>query len=506
MGALLLTIEIEGQPRRYTTEATAQTVGGVTYDPGLEIGSVAVHGIGHTSASIDDPAMDWAVLVLAYGVPPSWPCTLAWTDGSVVIPVSAGIAAVSAVSVERSVVDIAIDTETIPGVRMVPDPSAVQIAAADHPADGHAEPFYTQDQESVGAYYPRVYGAPGIGAMEASATVGGPTAPAVLLEVGMGAPYLSPTRVAIASPPRPTATVTLYDVSAGQDDETGAWLAYDQTTAIITDARGRVVQIVDFNATPNMNPQAGQQYAVGWPVNDPATSRDAASIVIDLLRTAGYPVDAARMRLGGLTLDFALAEPVDAIDWVAQHVGVMPLWIGRSAAGVYARLIPRDGARADMALTLGPNAEYGDISIPALGEIAGSVQVSYGPINGELSRVAWLTPTGAEDGATASPACARAAAAGHRLTASVEAPAVCDPATAETIASDRCTPGAGVPVTVSDPVQIRALLRLGPAVALDITDETSDGAGLLTGRRLVVESMSVGTTSLSMTCTIRPEV
>jgi hypothetical protein len=508
MPAILLTVEVEGQPRRYTTEATAQTVGGLTYEAGLSIGAVQVHGIGSTAATVDDPAMDWAGLLLAYGVPPSWACTLAWTDGTQVIGLAAGIASVSSVSTERTVIELGIDTETISGARMVPDPGASQIVAGDHPADGHALPFYTQDEDSIGTYYPLVYGAPGLDAMEAGADIGGPTVDAVLVEVGMGAPYLSPTRIAIASPPRPTATVTLYDVSAGQDDETGEWLTSVQTTSIVTDARGRAVQVVTLAGATGMAPQAGERYAVGWPTADPATDRDAHSIVVDLLRSGGYPVDVARMRLGGLTLDFAILEPVDPVAWVSQHLGVMPLWVGRSPQGVYARVMPLEQLAADMALTLGPTASYGEISIPDLSEIASSVQVSYGPIAGELSRVARLTPTGSEPSATASPACSRAYAAGHRLTAAVEAPSVCDPATAlhiaSVIASDRCTPGAGVVVTLVDLDQTAALLRLGPAVALDITDDTTDGAGLLTGRRLVVESMSVSTTSLAMTCTIRP--
>jgi hypothetical protein len=504
-----ITITVEGQPRRYTTAATAETVDSVVYSPGLTLGAVTVHGVGQVAASIDDPAMDWASLLLAYSVPPAWPCSLSWGTATVSVGLLDAIASVATVSDERTVIGLQLDTETVPGARMVPDPGASLIVAGDSPSDGHAEPFYIQDQESIGQHYPLVYGAPGLGAMEADASIGGPTTVGVLLEVGMGALYLSPTRIAIASPPRASSTVTLYDVSAGQDDTTGEWLSYDQTTAIITDGRGRSVQVVDLEQTPGMSPQPGQQYGIGWSTTDAATDRDAHSIVVDLLRSGGYPVDSARMRLGGLTLDFAIYEPVDPVSWIAQHLGGMALWVGRSTHGFYARIVPVDQQVADMALTLGPTASYGPISIPALSEVASSVQVSYAPINGELSRVAMLTPTGSESGATRSPACARAFAAGHRLTAEVEAPTVCDPTTALRIASiiaaDRCTPGGGVVVTVSDPTQIAALLRLGPAVALDITDETVAGAGLLTGRRLVVESMTVTDLALAMVCTIRPE-
>ncbi len=507
MASFLLTLTIEGQVRRYTSATSIQTVGGVDYHPGLAEPSAQVHALGTTALEVDDPATDWPALMLALAMPPLWSATLAYADDAGAIPVQVGIAIVRPLGYPSSLLPLTLDSATVPSARLVPDPSRAAIVAGDWPADDHAAPEYLQDEATIGGHYPRVYGAPGLSAMEADASVGGPTAPGYLVEVGQGAPYLKPSRVVIASPPTDATSVIVYDVSAGIGED-GEWTSATVTPETIEDERGRQVQFIDFEGTVNLSPASGTQYGIGWLTSSPATDRAATFVVADLIAASGRPVDEARMRLGGLLLDVAITEPVDPIAWVLEQLGALPLFVGRSASGFYARIVPVDASTADMSISLGPADSYGDIAPADPMTVPSEITVRYGPIDGEVSREVRLTPTGTEAGATASALCSRAFAEGYRQSVEVALPAVCDPATAARVAGivaqDQCTPGAAVAITVSDPATIRALLLRGPACRLDIAADETVSAIPLAGYQVTVEAMTVTTTDLTMVCTVRP--
>lgn len=505
MASRLLTLYVDGQPRRYTTAATAETVEGEVYQPGLQLGGVEVHGLGSVSVTIDDPAVDWASLLLAMRPPPQWRATLAWADASGAVPLVEGVATIGTVE-QETVLPVSVDPSIVPGARMVPDPTQATIAAGDYPSDGHTSPSYTQDESTIGAVYPRVYGAPGLSAMEAGATTGGPTTTAYRVEVGLGALNLRPARIVIASPPTAASAVTIYDVSGGQD-ETGGYVSDSVSTAVVEDARGRQVQVVTLDNTVNLGPQAGTRYGLSWDVDDAATDRTADYVVADMLTASGRPVDESRMRLGGALLDVSIESPVDPVGWVLEQLGAVPLFIGRSWAGFYAAFVPIDQQAADMSVTLGAADSHTGITPASPASVASRVLVSYAPIDGQMSRQVLLTPDGGEDGSTSHPACTAAHAAGYDGTVEQQLPAVCDPATArrmaELLAVEHGTPGPAVSITVSDPATVRRLVLRGAPMLLRIASDGTDDAPDLTGRYVAVDRMVVSDTALTITGTVR---
>ena len=135
------------------------------------------------------------------------------------------------------------------------------------------------------------------------------------------------------------------------------------------------------------------------------------------------------------------------------------------------------------------------------------VQVSYAPIDGELSRRVWLTATGSEAGATAHPSCQVAASAGYDGLLAAELPAVCDPATASRVAAllaiEYATPGPAVSLTITDPASLRRLLLLGPACLVQVASDGTDDGPDLTGYRIAVDAMTVTDSSLTLAGTVR---
>ena len=507
MASILLVLDVEGQTRRYTSAASEETVSGETYRPGLQVGSVPQHSLGQTAVSVDDADTDWATTLMGYDLPPLWTASLYYADANGRIQLQTGVARVLGPAPNASLLELTIDSSQVRGSKLVPDPASSLISAGDFPGEDHTSPSYVQDEATIGAYYPRVYGAPGLSAMEADATTGGPTTPAYLVELGVGALNYQGSRVAIASPATPAATITLYDVSSGFDGS--GYKSASVSTQTITDARGREVQVVDFQGLTGIAAVLGTEYGAAWDVSDPATDRRASYVVEDLMRAGNIPVDEARMWLSGLRIDTAITEPVDPVQWVLQHFGALPLVIGRSASGFYARLVPIDQQWTDMDLELTSTDDYDGLQMPDPAQVPSEVLVRYGPIAGELSRTVRLTPTGAEDGATGSPVCAIAFAAGYRGTAEQNLPIVCDPSTAGRVAAlialDRCRPGMQTTLTVSDPTVVRAVLSLGPAFVINITaDNTTSPTGPgLAGYRLINDAQSVSAEGvLTMTVSV----
>jgi hypothetical protein len=171
MGSILLVLEVEGQPRRYTSAAEPVTVGGESYAPGLTVGSVAVHALGSTSVTVDDPHEDWPSLVLSMGTVPRWPASLYWADGAGRIALQVGHATLGELGTPVTELPLSIDSAVVPGARQVPDAAQSTIDAGDWPGPEHASDVrYAQDESSIGATLPRVYGRPGLGSMVAGAT------------------------------------------------------------------------------------------------------------------------------------------------------------------------------------------------------------------------------------------------------------------------------------------------------------------------------------------------
>jgi hypothetical protein len=506
MGSILLVLEVAGQPRRYTSSAEPVTVDGESYAPGLVVGGVAVHALGTTSVTIDDPGEDWPALVLALPCAPRWPAVLYWADAAGRIALQVGHATLGELGTPSTELPLSIDSAQVPGARQVPDPAQATIDAGDWPIQSGPPGAYHQDESSIGAVYPRVYGAPGLDAMVAGAT-GGPVTTAYRVEYGEGAAALAPAYLVVASPPTEATTVTLYDMSAGQDDA-GGYLTGTVTLQTVEDGRGRQCQVVDLSGTSNMSISQGSRYGVSWATSDPASERTARYVFSDLLTASGRPVDGARMRLDGLLFDTSIESPVDPVGWLLEQTGGVPLFVGRSAAGFYGRLVPIEQVRADIKLTLQPADTHSGIAPAEPAGVVSSVQVRYAPTDGEVSRSVLLTPTGTEDGASAAPACAVAAAAGYDALMSIELPAVCDPATAGRIAAllaaEYATPGPAVALTVSDPATVRRLLLLGPACLVEVADDGTLDAPSLTGRRIAVDGMTVSDTALTLGGTVRP--
>mgnify|MGYP003141874787 CR=1 FL=1 len=75
MRALLLVLEVGGEPRRYTTAPEAQSIGGEAYRPGLDLKRCAVFALGQTSATVSDADTDWVTILLGYSGPPGCDCT-----------------------------------------------------------------------------------------------------------------------------------------------------------------------------------------------------------------------------------------------------------------------------------------------------------------------------------------------------------------------------------------------------------------------------------------------
>jgi hypothetical protein len=506
MGSLLLVLEVEGQPLRYTSAAEPVTVDGVDYHPGLQVGAVAVHSLGSTSATVNDPTRDWPALVLSMGTVPRWPARLYWADAAGRIALQVGHATLGELGTPTTELPISIDSAQVPGARMVPDAAAATVDAGDWPGPEHASDVrFSQDESSIGAVYPRVYGAPGLTAMVAGAT-GGPSTTAYKVETGSGGAAVG-SYIVIASPPTKADSVTLYDTSAGQDDA-GAYQTTTATPTVAVDQRGRQVQVVALaGSSALIGYISGTRYGVSWSTSSPATDRRASFVLTDMLEASGRPVDPARMRLDGLLFDVAIESPVDPVGWVLEQTGGVPLFVGRSALGYYARTVPIEQSRADVVLTLSAADSHSGIAPAEPGGVVSRVQVRYAPSDGEMTRTVLLTPTGAEDGATASPACALAAAGGYDALMSAELPAVCDPGTAGRVASllaaEYATPGPAVALTISDPATVRRLLLLGPACVVEVGADGTLDAPSLTGRRIAVDAMTVTDTSLTLGGTVR---
>jgi hypothetical protein len=506
VAAILLELEVQGQPRRYTSAAEPMTVSGETYEPGLSVGAVAVHALGTTSVVVNDPGEDWPALVLAMGAVPRWPAALYWADAIGRVALQVGYATLGELGTPVGELPLSIDSESVPGARLVPDPAGATIDAGDYPIQAGPPGAYHQDESSIGAVYPRVYGAPGLGAMVANAT-GGPVTTAYRVEFGEGAAALSPAYIAVASPPTDSTTVTLYDQSAGQGDD-GTYKTATVSLSTVVDNRGRQVQVTTLSGTKNFSPAPGVRYGISWLMSDPASARSAAYVFKDLLTASGRPVDVARMRLDGMLFDASIESPIDPIGWLLEQTGGVPLFVGRSAAGFYGRLIPIDQTRPDVAVTLQGADTHSGIQTAEPGGVVSRVQVRYAPTDGEMSRTVLLTPDGEADGATASPACAKAKAGGYDALMSIELPAVCDPATAQRVAAllaaEYATPGAQVAITVTDPATVRRLLLLGPACLVEVASDGTLDAPSLTGKRLAVDAMTVSDTSITLGATVRP--
>jgi hypothetical protein len=505
VGSILLELQVEGQPRRYTSAAAPVTVSGNTYQPGLQVGAVDVHALSSTSVTVDDPAVDWPALVLAMGTVPRWPATLFWADASGRIALQVGHATLGELGTPVNELPLSIDSSVVPGSRMVPDPATSTIDAGDYPVQSGPPGDYFQDETSIGACYPRVYGSPGLQAMVADAT-GGPVTTAYRVEAGIGAAALGPAFIAVASPPTNATTATLYDMSAGQDED-GTYTTGTATLSVIKDNRGRQVQVCNTVGINNFSRAVGTRYGVSWLTDDPASERDAAYVFTDLLEASGRPVDSARMRLDGLLFDVAIETPVDPIGFLLEQTGGIPLFVGRSGTGFYARIVPIQASADELVLTLQPADTHSGIAPAEPGGIVSRVQVRYAPSDGEMSRTVLLTPSGEEDGATGSPACAVAESAGYDSLLATELAAVCDPGTASRIASllasEYATPGPAVAVTVSNPASVRRLMLLGPGSLVKIgADETLDRPSL-TGRRIAIDAMTATETTLTFAGTVR---
>ncbi|MBO13870.1 hypothetical protein [Herbaspirillum sp.] len=505
MASILLVLEVEGQARRYTSSAAPVTVDGATYAPGLSVDAVQVHALTTTSVTVDEPGEDWPALVLAMGTAPRWPAALYWADASGRVALQTGYATLGALGLPVTELPLTIDSATEPGATEVPDPATSTIDAGDWPVQAGPPGAYHQDESSIGAVYPRVYGAPGLGAMVADAT-GGPVTTAYRVEYGEGAPALSPAYIAVASPPTAATSVTLYDQSAGQNDD-GTYTTGTVALTVVEDGRGRQVQVCTLAGTKNFGVSAGQRLGVSWLTSDPASERGAAYVFRDLLEASGRPVDAARLRLDGLLFDVGIESPVDPIGWLLEQTGGVPLFVGRSGAGFYAALVPIEQTQADVSVTLQAADSHSGIQPAEPGGVVSRVQVRYAPADGEMTRTVLLTATGEEDGATSSSACAVAEAGGYDALMSVELPAVCDPATAGRVAAllaaEYATPGPGVALTVSDPATVRRLLLLGPACVVYVADDGTLDAPSLTGRRIAIDAMTVSDTTLTLTGTVR---
>ena len=497
MGSILLVLEVEGQPRRYTSAAEPVTVGGESYAPGLTVGSVAVHALGSTSVTVDDPHEDWPSLVLSMGTVPRWPASLYWADGAGRIALQVGHATLGELGTPVTELPLSIDSAVVPGARQVPDAAQSTIDAGDWPGPEHASDVrYAQDESSIGATLPRVYGRPGLGSMTAGAT-GGPVTTAYRVETGSGGAAVGGF-IVVASPPTEATTLTLYDQSAGQDDD-GAYQTVDLATSTTTDQRGRQVQVVTLAGQATLiGYTAGTRYGCSW--TSDATDRSAAFVLGDLLDASGRPVDSARMRLDGLLIDVAIESPVDPLGWILEQTGGVPLFIGRAALGYYARLVPIDQAAPDVTLTLQGADTHSGIAPAEPGGVVSRVQVRYAPADGEMTRTVLLDPT------TSTP-CALAEAGGYDALMSVELPAVCDPATAGRVAAllaaEYATPGPAVALTVSDPATVRRLLLLGPGCLIEVGSDATLDAPSLTGRRIAVDGMTVTDTTLTLAGTVR---
>lgn len=510
MPSLLLELDIQGEVLRYTTADTVQTVRGQDYQPGLQTDAVPVHALGQVSATVLDPHRDWPALVLELATPPRWLGSLYWADDSGRIQLQTGVAIVGELGSPSSVLRLTLDSATVPGARPVPDPALTTITAGDWPAGGHTAVGYSQDTSSIGATMPRVYGAPGLSAMEAGASVGGPTGTAYRVESGIQPADYVGGWIVVASPPTEATSVTLYDVSAGQYED-GQYATATPTLQVVQDAQGRQVQVCTLAGLPYtgkpMGVEAGTRYGVSWSTSDPASSRSAAYVLTDLLEASGRAADTARMELGGLLYDVSIESPTDPLAWVLEQTGGLPLFIGRSALGHYARLVPIDSTQPDLQLTLTLADSHSGIVPAEPAGIVSQVEVTYAPIDGELSRRVWLTATGAEQGAVSDPSCQVAEAAGYDGLLSAELPAVCDPATAQRVAAllarEYATPGHAVSLTITDPSSMRRLLLLGPACLLEVAADDTQDAPDLTGCRIAVDAMTATETAVTLAGTVR---
>ena len=517
MRALLLELEVGGQARRYTTAPEPQTIGADTYVPGLDLASVAVFELTQTTAIITDPAVDWPAILLGSGGPPVWPARIYWTSGDgVAYPLQVGLASVDAAGLPAWVLSISIDSAMAAGVKLIPDPaSAVQPDSYPVSASGPTATIWAQHEPTVGAIPPLVYGIPGNAAkgLYSGQGIPGPATPAYLVELGQGALDQGYGTLEIANGPIAATRVKVFDVSAGYTRT--KWMEAPVNVAYMLDATGRPRTVAKIDGTivaVDLLATAGSEYWCsfysdsGGGVADPLTGltmRDASLIVPDLLRRCGYPVDTGRGgSLAGYTLDFSITEPADALDWITQHLGGLPLNVYRSGAGFYADIEPLDSAAAGLAVRLGSQASIGDtLSWAAPASVASEVVIDYAPIRGQPARSERLTAT-AQPGARASVLCALAAARGLSFVAQVALPAVYDVATAgraaDLVALDRCSAGPYGQIETGDLELLQSLLLQGPLAILTIDETDSAEAMGLQGRRCYVRSMTCSPAGLSM--------
>ena len=524
MRSLLLVLEVGGEPRRYTTASEPQAIDGETYRPGATIKAAQVFSLGQTSATITDAATDWVSILLGYSGPPVWAASVSWYPGTgdTVYPLQVGLATADAAGRPVYALTISIDSSQAAGVRLYPDP-ALAIQPDSYPVtdDGGLVLNGVQQVESVGAMPPAVYGFPGIDAkgLHSGQGISGPATPAYLGEIGTGFGGNARGALEIAVGPIAASTVRVHNMSAGYSVLDALFTTIDVTYQLDALGRSRVVAVIDDDIVRRgfwavSDGEYWCEWIDGGGVVDPRTGaamRRASLILPDLLGRCGYPVDAGRWgTLEGVLLDFGITEPVDAVDWITQHLGALPCSVYRSAAGFFATLDPLDSLEAGLTVRLGSEAAIGDdLSWSAPSTTASEVVVEYAPIQGASARSVRLTATGAESDARASVLCALAAARGLSSVASVELPSVYDVATAnqlaDLVALDRCTAGPYATITTGDEDLMRALLLLGPGAVLTL-DESDDLAPLgLDGRRCFVQSITCTASGLTLSVRVLRE-
>ena len=522
MRALLLVLEVGGQPRRYTTAPEAQTIDGHTYRPGLDLSGCAVFALGQTTASITDDT-DWVALLLGYSGPPVWPASVAWYPGTgdTVYPLQVGLATADGAGRPEHALTVSIDSSQAAGVRLYPDPSlAIQPDSYPVRVSGTGVDF-AQEVPSVGALPPAVYGIPGPNAkgLYAGQAIGGAATPAYLAETGGGAPAAAQGTIEIAAGQVAAEKVRVHNMSTGHTARGLSRTGHAQSTLPVEYrvdglGRSRSVVIIDhdvvrsgFHAVEDGEYWCEWLELYGGGRVDPRTGaamRRASLVLPDLLEQCGYPVDLGRWgTLAGVLLDFGITEPVDGVDWITQHLGALPCSVYRSGSGFFAMLDPLDSTASGLPVRLGSEAAIGDaLSWAEPSAVASEVVVEYAPIQGATARTVRLTSTGAESDARASVVCALAAARGLSSVASVSLPSVYDVATANALADlvalDRCTAGPYATITTGDKDLMSACLLLGPGAVL-LLDESSDTSPLgLDGRRCYVRSMTCTSAGLSM--------
>ena len=448
---------------------------------------------------------------------------ISWCDGVSAYVLQAGIATVDGAGRPAEALTISVDSAQAPGVRLVPDAS-LAIQPDSYPVrENSFGTSFNQNDVTIGALAPLVYGRPGNDAkgLYSGTGIGGPATPAYLGEYVAGAVDMGAGTVEIAQGTIAATKVRLHDVSAGYS-RTG-WDVDVLDVTYQTDLLGRSRTVVflgeigeGFDAT-EIRGLPDSEYWVEWTeaygggVLDPMTGeamRSADRVLSDLLRRCGYPVDDGRMgSISHLYLDFGISSPVSGLDWITQHLGALPLHILRSGAGFFVQLEPLESSESGITVRLGSEAALSDAMTWADPQsIAAEIVLEYAPIQGKSARTERLTATGAEDGARASALCALAAARGLSTVATIKMPSVYDVTTAgrmaDLIALDRCTAGPFGVIELSDLEAMRAMLLLGPAACILTLNEEDDPQPMgLAGMRCYVRDMSCSAEGLS--CNVR---